>query len=140
MYKCLLISRIFSQSLKDKKVVVNMNSVAAAVQLRNVSVFKNEHLILNQANFCLKRRQIYALLGPSGCGKSTLCQVIVQALKIHSGTLTLFGGDTSLAIPGKDVGKITICRLVHTRYLNEYLLKYRIHAAKYLSVCLHDGI
>ena len=121
MYKCLLISRICSQSLKDKK-VVNMNSVAAAVQLRNVSVFKNEHLILNQANFCLKRRQIYALLGPSGCGKSTLCQVIVQALKIHSGTLTLFGGDTSLAIPGKDVGKITICRLVHTRYLSEYLL------------------
>ena len=124
MYKCLLISRICSQhSLKDKK-VVNMNSVAA-VQLRNVSVFKNEHLILNQANFCLRRRQIYALLGPSGCGKSTLCQVIVQALKIHSGTLTLFGGDTSLAIPGKDVGKIStvfvFCWLV-LRYLSEYLL------------------
>ena len=41
-------------------------------------------------------------------GKSTLCQVIIQELKLNSGALTLYEGNRSLAIPGKDVGKINL--------------------------------
>ena len=105
--------------------------MAVAVKLRNATLFKNHQLILSNTNFCLLKNQIYALCGPSGCGnqpcltklcfffhhffsiwlylgKSTLCQVIIQELQLNSGVLTLYEGNRSLAIPGKDVGKIKL--------------------------------
>lgn len=59
---------------------------------------------MKKVNLQVPRGEIYGLLGPSGCGKTTLLRCLVGRLQVDSGTIKVFGKDSSNAVPGPLIG------------------------------------
>ncbi len=63
--------------------------------VKTVLLHKQKTEVLKGANLILKQGQTLALIGPSGCGKTTLLKIILGLEKQDSGTINIFGQDTS---------------------------------------------
>lgn len=59
---------------------------------------------MKSVNLQVPRGEIYGLLGPSGCGKTTLLRCLVGRLQVDSGSIKVFGKDTSSSVPGPLIG------------------------------------
>lgn len=64
-----------------------------AVEIKNVSLKYNEHLILDDICLNIGERDFMAIIGPNGGGKSTLLKLILGILKPDSGKIKVFGKD-----------------------------------------------
>ena len=65
--------------------------MAAAVELRGVSVKYGAVTALDSASLEVERGELFFLLGPSGCGKTTLLRAIAGFVKPDSGDILIDG-------------------------------------------------
>lgn len=65
----------------------------SAIEIKNVyfRYTKNGKDILNGADLCVKKGQVFCLLGGNGSGKSTLLSIIAGALRAYSGEIRILG-------------------------------------------------
>ena len=61
------------------------------LNVNNVSVSRSGRMILQDINLRLSKGEFVGLVGPNGSGKSTLLLSILGVLKLHSGTVQIFG-------------------------------------------------
>lgn len=61
------------------------------LDVNNVSVSRSGRMILQDINLRLSKGEFVGLVGPNGSGKSTLLLSILGVLKLHSGTVQIFG-------------------------------------------------
>ena len=61
------------------------------LMVKDVVVNRSGKLILNDINLTIKRGEFVGLVGPNGSGKSTLMLTILGILKLHHGTVNIFG-------------------------------------------------
>lgn len=61
------------------------------LDVNNVSVSRSGKMILRDIDFRLLKGEFVGLVGPNGSGKSTLLLSILGVLKLHSGTVQIFG-------------------------------------------------
>ncbi|MDD3406910.1 MAG: ABC transporter ATP-binding protein [Methanomicrobium sp.] len=62
-----------------------------AVDVRDVTFFKDGQKILDSINFTIEEGQSYAVIGPNGGGKTTLLKVILGLVKPDSGSVRIYG-------------------------------------------------
>jgi zinc transport system ATP-binding protein len=67
------------------------------LEIKNLTVRYNDHVILNQLNFWVNSGEIVAIIGPNGSGKTTLLKAILGLIP-HQGEVTIFGGSPRLAL------------------------------------------
>ncbi len=63
------------------------------VNLREVSVFQEEQLVLNRVNLKITKGEFVYLIGKTGSGKSSLLKIIYAALPLEKGVGTIAGFD-----------------------------------------------
>ena len=59
--------------------------VTPLIQLKNISVRRDEQDILRQVDFALSAKEIVTLIGPNGAGKSTLIKVMLGIMQPNQG-------------------------------------------------------
>ena len=67
------------------------------LEIKNLTVRYNDHVILNHLNFWVNSGEIVAIIGPNGSGKTTLLKAILGLIP-HQGEVTIFGGSPRLAL------------------------------------------
>jgi len=72
------------------------------LELKNISVNYDQHLILQDINLTLYPGDFTALVGDNGAGKSTIGVVLAGLIKPFKGDV-FFGGEKKIPIPGIDV-------------------------------------
>jgi len=70
----------------DREVIIEVNDL--------VRVF-NGRAVLNGLSFKIRRGDTFIIMGGSGCGKSTLLRHIIGSLKPTSGSIRIFGQETT---------------------------------------------
>lgn len=65
------------------------------VDLKNVSVYQQEHLILKDINLSINKGEFVYLIGKTGSGKSSLLKTIYAALPLKQGTGMVAGHNLS---------------------------------------------
>lgn len=65
------------------------------IQLKSVSISKDNNSILNSLDLNIPEGKFFALLGPSGCGKTTLLRLIGGFEKADTGTIWINGIDVT---------------------------------------------
>lgn len=65
--------------------------VAAIIELRKLSFYYREKLILDDISLTVERGDFLGLTGPNGSGKTTLIKVLIGLLKPFKGDVLLFG-------------------------------------------------
>ncbi len=73
------------------------------VEIRDLTVKYNDHMILNHLNFWVNSGEIVAIIGPNGSGKTTLLKAILGLIP-HQGTVTIFGRPARFAL--NDIGYV----------------------------------
>lgn len=65
------------------------------LEIKNLTVYVQDKLIINNLNLTIPDGEIHALMGPNGTGKSTLCKVIMHDpfYEIKSGEILYHGKD-----------------------------------------------
>ncbi len=65
------------------------------IDIRNVSVVRNDRLVLDNINFTVNRGDMVAITGPNGGGKTTLLRVLLKLIKPDRGGVSYFdaGGE-----------------------------------------------
>ncbi|MFV5385883.1 zinc ABC transporter ATP-binding protein ZnuC [Acinetobacter junii] len=58
------------------------------IELKNISVRRDERDILRNVNFALQAKEIVTLIGPNGAGKSTLIKVLLGIMQPNAGKVT----------------------------------------------------
>ena len=71
--------------------VGNICDDALILDVNNVSVSRSGKMILRDINLRLSKGEFVGLVGPNGSGKSTLLLSILGVLKLHYGTVQIFG-------------------------------------------------
>ncbi|MCK4259701.1 MAG: ABC transporter ATP-binding protein [Halanaerobiales bacterium] len=67
------------------------------ISLVNVNKrFENKNVVKN-ISFCIPKNSVYAIIGPNGAGKTTLLRLILDLLKIDSGTIEYFFDKNSIS-------------------------------------------
>ena len=61
------------------------------LEVNNISVSRSGKMILRDIDLRLSKGEFVGLVGPNGSGKSTLLLSILGVLKLHSGTVRIFG-------------------------------------------------
>lgn len=61
------------------------------LEVNNISVSRSGKMILRDIDLRLSKGEFVGLVGPNGSGKSTLLLSILGVLKLHSGTVQIFG-------------------------------------------------
>jgi spermidine/putrescine transport system ATP-binding protein len=69
------------------------------IELKNVSKWFQNHLVLNDINLRVKNGEFLTLLGPSGCGKTTLLRLLAGFEKLEEGSIWLEGKDITKTLP-----------------------------------------
>ena len=64
-----------------------------AVDVRNVTIYRDNQKILDEINFKIEEGQSYAIIGPNGGGKTTLIKVILGLIKPEKGTVRIYGDE-----------------------------------------------
>ena len=65
--------------------VQHASVIAPLIQLKNISVRRDEQDILRQVDFALSAKEIVTLIGPNGAGKSTLIKVLLGIMQPNQG-------------------------------------------------------
>ncbi len=73
------------------------------LEIRNLTVKYNSHVILNELNFYVNAGEIVAIIGPNGSGKTTLLKAIL-GLVPHAGEVKIFGRPPKFALA--DIGYV----------------------------------
>ena len=73
------------------------------LEVKDLSVTRSGKLVLKDINLEIKTGEFVGLVGPNGSGKSTLLLAIVGALKLHSGSIRIYG---SPPLSGQLLGRI----------------------------------
>ncbi len=73
------------------------------LEIRNLTVRYDNHVILNELNFWVNSGEIVAIIGPNGSGKTTLLKAILGLIP-HQGEVSIFGGPPRLAL--NDIGYV----------------------------------
>lgn len=73
------------------------------LEIRNLTVKYDDHVILNELNFWVNSGEIVAIIGPNGSGKTTLLRAILGLIP-HQGEVKIFGGPPRLALD--DIGYV----------------------------------
>ncbi len=69
-----------------------------ALELRNVSKYYGEFCAVNDLSLTVPRGCIYGFLGPNGAGKTTSLRMILDILRPSSGTISVLGSPSALAV------------------------------------------
>jgi len=67
------------------------------LEIKNLTVKYDGHVILNELNFWVNSGEIVAIIGPNGSGKTTLLKAILGLIP-HRGEVKIFGGPPKLAL------------------------------------------
>jgi ABC-2 type transport system ATP-binding protein len=78
-----------------------MNTADPVLELRNVSKYYGGFKAVDDVTFALPAGSIYGFLGPNGAGKTTTIRMILEIIKPSSGTLTVLGHSSALAVRGR---------------------------------------
>jgi ABC-type Mn2+/Zn2+ transport system ATPase subunit len=73
------------------------------LEIKNLTVRYNDHVVLNELNFYVNVGEIVAIIGPNGSGKTTLLKAIL-GLTPHTGEVRIFGKPLKLALD--DIGYV----------------------------------
>lgn len=71
--------------------VGSLNEDLPILEVNNVSVSRSGKMILRDIDLRLSKGEFVGLVGPNGSGKSTLLLSILGVLKLHYGTVQIFG-------------------------------------------------
>ena len=77
--------------------------------LNNVSVFRDQQLVINQLTEEIPAGQITAIIGSNGSGKSTLLAAIAGDLPFHSGVITIDNVDVRSSTPAELSDSRSMC-------------------------------
>jgi len=74
------------------------SAATAALTVRNLSVFFNNHQVIKKASLDMAAQAVTAIIGPSGCGKSTFLRALNRMHELNpearmEGEIRLFGED-----------------------------------------------
>src|ERR1043166_2888964 len=75
-----------------------MNTADKVLELRNVSKYYGGFKAVDDVTFGLPAGSIYGFLGPNGAGKTTTIRMILEIIKPSSGTITVLGSPSALAV------------------------------------------
>lgn len=74
-----------------------INNAMPIVELKNVWVYFDQKLILEDISLQIEKGHFVGIIGPNGAGKTTLLRVITQQIAPTKGSLRLFGQDAFTA-------------------------------------------
>ena len=86
----------------------------SSVEVRDLSVVRGGHEVVQGASFSLVPGQIVGLLGPSGCGKTTVMRALVGVQDGVDGVVTVLGEAAGSATLRRRVGYVTQAPAVYT--------------------------
>ena len=69
----------------------------AIIQVNNLTVGYGDYVLLHDANFQIKKGDIFIIMGGSGCGKSSMLRVLTGLLPPKKGNVIINGTDITLA-------------------------------------------
>ena len=72
-----------------------MMTMKNAIEVSHSTKKFNDKIAVNDVSFNVKQGEVFGLLGPNGAGKTTTLRMITTLLKSSSGTVKIFGHDTS---------------------------------------------
>jgi ABC-type Mn2+/Zn2+ transport system ATPase subunit len=73
------------------------------LEIKNLTVRYNSHVILNELNFYVETGEIVAIIGPNGSGKTTLLKAILGLIP-YDGEVRIFGRPPKFAL--NDIGYV----------------------------------
>jgi zinc transport system ATP-binding protein len=73
------------------------------LEIKNLTVKYNSHVILNELNFYVNAGEIVAIIGPNGSGKTSLLKAILGLIP-HTGEVKIFGKPVKHAL--NDIGYV----------------------------------
>ena len=74
-------------------VVVTLNATdEPLIELRDVSMYREDRLILDRINLTVHRGDFVAITGPNGGGKTTMLRIILGLLRPSAGEVSFVGG------------------------------------------------
>jgi zinc transport system ATP-binding protein len=68
---------------------------APAIEVRDVTVFRDELLVLDSVSLTVNRGEFTAVVGPNGSGKTTLVRTILGLIEPDRGSIRVFGRPVS---------------------------------------------
>src|ERR1043165_3902579 len=74
------------------------SSNGLALELRNVTKFYGAFKAVDDVSFTLPFGSIYGFLGPNGAGKTTTIRMILEIIKPSSGSISVLGNPSALAV------------------------------------------
>lgn len=104
--------------------------IPPAVELREVSLVRNDRFILNNITWSVSPKQQAAIVGPNGAGKSTLVRVLLGYLWPTRGTVT---------VAGCTFGQNDLHRMRHDVKLVQSTLPYEWDAGLSVREVIHTG-
>jgi len=69
----------------------DLQSDAPVVEVQNITVLRNELVVLDSVSLMVQRGEFTAIVGPNGSGKTTLVRAILGLVKPDSGSVRVFG-------------------------------------------------
>src|SRR5882762_7610531 len=76
----------------------DMNNADSILELSNVTKFYGDFKAVDDVSFSMPRGCIHGFLGPNGAGKTTTIRMILEIIKPTSGTITVLGHASALAV------------------------------------------
>lgn len=77
------------------------------IEVRDLVRKFGDHTVLNGVTFTVEKGDTMIIMGGSGCGKSTLLRHIIGSLKPTSGSIKIFGQETT-SMPRKELEKLRL--------------------------------
>lgn len=79
------------------------------ITLNNVTVFRDQQLVINQLTEEIPAGAITVIIGPNGSGKSTLLAAIAGDLPLHAGAITIHNVDVHRSTAAELSGLRSMC-------------------------------
>jgi iron complex transport system ATP-binding protein len=92
--------------IRDCRLIFFRIWVMQKLEVKDLSLSYNHHLVVNRLSFSLHRGELVGLIGPNGCGKTTVIKALSRILLPQSGSIFLDGKNLS------DINRAELARLV----------------------------